>query len=101
SLAPHIPGITGEDLIFQHLSRHIQVKVRRCFPQSLILIMGEVSKHTAVFHIVAVYNGVLIREIRLVIPVRKDTATAVVLPGKQMMQIISIIGSLYHRITDG
>ena len=62
---------------------------------------GRGSKHTAIFHIVAVYNGVWIREILLVMPVRKDTAAAVVLPGKQMMQIISIIGSLYHRITDG
>src|SRR5699024_3211366 len=37
SLAPHIPGITGENLIFQYLPRHIQVKIRRSLPQSPIL----------------------------------------------------------------
>ena len=93
-------GIAGYDLIFQYRTWNIDIKTRILLVQALIVVMVKRPKHTSIFHIMAIDDGIAVCKVRLVMIIHKNTSVLIRLPVKHVVQVIVIIIALNHWIAD-
>lgn len=92
----HGYAFTCYDFQLKGFLRQIQICSPRFFPKYVVLIPFQITEHTAIFHILSIYDYTLICKICTIPVIQKDTSCLIYFFSERMMQIILVIFSLYH-----
>ena len=93
-------NIPREEIHFIVFVRCYQQRNRMLIKEFLLFIFIKVCKHCAVLHMMSVNYGVPVGKTCVVSEIQEYTAGSIPLAAEQVLQIISVILSLYNRIVD-